>query len=323
MENYVPPFQLTPKILNLCMEISSLTGRYEGLNVPLPKVELRKENRIKTIHGTVAVEGNTLTKEQITAILEGKPVIGPEKDIKEVKNALRAYDEIKTFNIYSVKDLCKAHRVLMEGLIPDAGKFRKESVGIMKPGGVSHIAPPAHLVPTHMNNLFSFLKNNKEHHPLVKASVFHYELEYIHPFMDGNGRIGRLWEHAVLIRWNPLFEVISLESIVKRKQGDYYNALEISDGKGSCEDFIAFNLGSVLEALTQFFLEFKAEPVTTRDRLESAGNRLGGRRFSRKEYMELFKTISTATASRDLKSGVDSGLLARSGDKRNALYSFK
>jgi len=305
------------------MEITSLTGRYEGLNFPLPKIELRKENRIKTIHGTAAVEGNTLTREQITAILEGKPVIGPEKDIKEVKNALRAYDKIKTFDIYSVKDLCKAHRVLMEGLLPDAGKFRKESVGIMKPGGISHIAPPAHLVPTHMNNLFSFLKNNKEHHPLVKASVFHYELEYIHPFPDGNGRIGRLWEHAVLMRWNPLFEVISMESMVKRRQGDYYKALEISDKKGSCEDFIVFNLGSILEALNQFFLEFKVEPVTSRDRLEVAGNRLVGRRFSRKEYMELFKTISTATASRDLKSGVDSGLLTRSGDKRNALYSFK
>lgn len=305
------------------MEISSLTGRYEGLNFPSPKIELRKENRIKTIHGTVAVEGNTLTREQITAILEGKPVIGPEKDIKEVKNALRAYDKIKTFNICSVKDLCSAHRVLMEGLLPDAGKFRKESVGIMKPGGISHIAPPAHLVPTHMNNLFSFLKNNKEHHPLIKASVFHYELEYIHPFLDGNGRIGRLWEHAVLIRWNPLFEVISMESTVKRRQGDYYKALEISDKKGPCEDFIAFNLASILEALNQFFLEFKVEPVTTRDRLEAAGNRLVGRRFSRKEYMELFKTISTATASRDLKSGVDSGLLIRSGDKRNALYFFE
>lgn len=319
----MPPFQLTPNILNLCTEISSLTGRYEGLSFPLPKIELRKENRIKTIHGTVAVEGNTLTREQITAILEGKPVIGPEKDIKEVKNAIRAYDKIKTFDIYSIKDLCKAHRVLMEDLLPDAGKFRKDSVGIMKPGGVSHIAPPAHLVPTHMNNLFSFLKNNKEHHPLIIASVFHYELEYIHPFMDGNGRIGRLWEHAVLIRWNPLFEVISMEAIVKQRQGNYYNALEMSDRKGSCEDFIAFNLGSILEALNRFFLELKVEPVTTRDRLEAAGNRLRGRRFSRKEYMELFKTISTATASRDLKSGVDSGLLTRSGDKRNALYSFK
>lgn len=323
MENYVPPFQLTPRILNLCTEISSLTGRYEGLNFPLPRVELRKENRIKTIHGTVAIEGNTLTKEQITAILEGKPVIGAEKDIREVKNTLKAYDKIKTFNVYSVRDLCKAHRLLMEGLIPDVGKFRKEGVGIMEPDGVSHIAPPAHLVPTHMNHLFSFLKNNKEHHPLVKASVFHYELEYVHPFMDGNGRIGRLWEHAVLIRWNPLFEVISMESIVKKNQGDYYNALEISDKKGSCEDFIEFNLGSILEALNQLFLEFKVGPVTARDRLETAENRLRGRQFTRKEYLELFKTISTATASRDLKSGVDSGLLSRTGDKRNALYSFK
>ena len=322
MENYVLPFQLTPNILNLCIEISSLTGRYEGLNFPLPKIEFRKENRIKTIHGTVAVEGNTLTKGQITAILEGKPVIGPEKDIKEVKNAIRAYDRIKTYNIYSVKDLCNTHRVLMEGLLPDAGKFRKESVGIIKHSGVSHIAPPAHLVPTHMNNLFSFLKNNKEHHPLVKASVFHYELEYIHPFMDGNGRIGRLWEHAVLMQWNPLFEVISIESIVKQRQGEYYNALEISDRKGSCEDFIAFNLSSILEALNQFFLEFKVEPVTFRDRLGAAENRFRGRLFSRKDYMELFQTISTATASRDLKSGVDSDLLTRSGDKRNALYSF-
>jgi Fic family protein len=323
MDKYVPPFKLTPKILDSSTRIAALIGRYEGLNLPLPKIRLRKENRIKTIHGTVAIEGNTLTVEQITAILEGKPVIGPEKEIKEVKNAIEAYDKMKTFNIYSIKDLCKAHKILMNGLIPDAGKLRSGNVGILRQEGVSHIAPPARLVPTHMDNLFSFLKNDKENHPLVKASVFHYELEFIHPFSDGNGRVGRLWEHAILVNWHPIFELISIESIVKKNQQDYYTALEKSDKKGSCEDFIEFNLETILDSLDQFFLEFKAEPVTPEDRLEMAKEKLKNRRFSRKEYIQLFKTLSTATASRDLKLGVESHRLVRYGDKRNALYSFR
>jgi Fic family protein len=225
MDKYVPPFKLTPKILNLSTRIAALIGRYEGLNLPLPKIQLRKENRIKTIHGTVAIEGNTLTVEQVTALLEGKPVIGPEKEIIEVKNAIEAYDKMKTFNIYSLKDLCKAHKILMSGLIPDAGKLRSGNVGILRQEGVSHIAPPARLVPTHRDNLFSFIKNDKENHPLVKASVFHYELEFIHPFSDGNGRVGRLWEHAILVNWHPIFELISIESIVKKNQRDYYTVL--------------------------------------------------------------------------------------------------
>lgn len=288
----------------------------------MAKVELRKENRIKTIRGTVAIEGNTLTESQVTAILEGKPVIGSPKEITEVKNAAETYAKIKTFNVYSLNDLRKAHKMLMKDLIPDAGQFRREGVGIVKPNGVSHVAPPAHLVPTQMAQLFSFLKKDKEYHPLLKASAFHYELEFIHPFSDGNGRVGRLWEHAYLMEWNPLFEVISIEALVKEHQAEYYAALEQSDRKGSSEDFIVFNLGVILEALEVYFAGLKAGPVTSRDRLKVAGVWLGSRSFTRKEYMALFKTLSTATASRDLRLGVDTGLLIRTGDKRNACYSF-
>jgi Fic family protein len=323
MENYIPPFKLTTRILDLCTGIATLIGRYEGLHSPLPKVELRKENQIKTIHGTVAIEGNTLGVEQITAILEGKRIIGNEKEIKEVKNAINAYNRMKSFNIFSIKDLLKAHGILMEGLIPNAGRFRSETVGIMRHEKVSHIAPPSRLVPGPMENLFSFLKEDKELHPLVKAPVFHYELEFIHPFSDGNGRIGRLWEHAILSEWHPVFELIPIEAMVKKNQKDYYAALEESDKKGSCEVFIEFNLGAILNALEQFFTEFKAEPVTPADRLRIAKQKLGDRRFSRKDYIQLFKTISTATASRDLNFGVESNRLTRWGDKRTALYSFK
>jgi Fic family protein len=322
MDKYEPPFRLTPKILDLSTRVAVLTGRFEGLNLPRPDVRLRKENRIKTIQGTVAIEGNTLTIEQVTAVLEGKPVVGPQKEIIEVKNALAAYDQMKRFDIHSMKDLCSAHKILMNGLIPDAGRFRTGNVGVVRPRGASHIAPPARLVPIHMENLFSFLVKDKENHPLIKASVFHYELEFIHPFSDGNGRIGRLWEHAILVNWHPVFESISIEAIVRRNQQDYYSALEKSDKKGSCEDFIEFNLETILDSLDQFFQEFKAEPVTPEDRLQIAKEQLKNRRFSRKDYIELFKTLSTATASRDLKLGVETRQLVRYGDKRNASYSF-
>lgn len=305
------------------MQIAALTGRFEGLNCPTPKLELRKENQIKTIHGTVAIEGNPLSIEQITAIIEGKRVIGREKEILEVKNAIDAYNKIKTFHAHSIKDFCHAHKILMNGIIPDAGKFRTEGVGILVQDKMGHIAPPARLVRGHMENLFSFLKNNKEVHPLVKSAVFHYELEFIHPFSDGNGRIGRLWEHRLLMAWHPLFEMISIESIVKKNQQDYYAALESADKKGSSEDFVEFNLEAILIALNEFFVEFKAEPVTTETRLKFAKETYGNRMFTRKDYMSLFKIISTATASRDLKFGVESGELKREGDKRNASYAFK
>ncbi|MCP4152354.1 MAG: Fic family protein [bacterium] len=323
MNTYMPPFKITPKILYLCVEITTITGRLEGMNLPLPKILLRKENKIKTIHGTVAIEGNSLTVEQITAIIEEKPVVGPEREITEVKNALAAYNLINSFNIYSKKDFCRAHLLLMKDLLPDAGKFRKASVAIMKNDMVSHIAPPAHLVPGHMKNLFSFLENNNEFHPLIKASVFHYEVEFIHPFKDGNGRIGRLWEHAILINWNPIFEALPLENIVKEKQQDYYKWLELADNKGSCEDFIEFSLASILEALTGFYAKLKPAPPTPRERLVLAKEKLGKAWFSRKDYIQVFKTISTATAGRDLQLGTKSGLLNRSGDKRTALYSFR
>lgn len=252
MEYETPPFVITPEILNLCTEITALIGKYEGLQTPLPEVKLRKENQIKTIQGTVAIEGNTLSTEQITAVLEGKPVKGSQREITEVKNAIQAYQHIKQFNLLSMEDFLNAHKSLMNGLIPDAGKFRSKAVGIIRQDGLAHIAPPAHLVPTHMNNLFQFLKLDSRHHPLIKASVFHYELEFIHPFPDGNGRIGRLWQHALLIKWKPVFESISIEGIVKQRQQEYYKALEQSDKKGSCEDFITFDLSAILQALNQF-----------------------------------------------------------------------
>ncbi|MCP4669563.1 MAG: Fic family protein [Deltaproteobacteria bacterium] len=257
MEKDSPPFEITPQILELCTEIGVLAGCYEGLNCPLPGPELREANRAKTIHGTVAIENNTLSIQQVTGILEGKPVTGPEREILEVKNAIKAYDSIEGFDVFSSRDLCRAHHMLMKDLAPDAGKFRTGAVGIAKSGGVSHIAPPAHLVPTHMARLFRFLEKERQYHMLVRASVFHYELEFIHPFSDGNGRIGRLWERALLLHWHPVFAHISLEGIVKKRRGEYYHALEACDRKGSSEDFVAFTLTSILEALRDVFPNFQ------------------------------------------------------------------
>lgn len=304
------------------MEITSIIKRFEGARFPTPPIKLRKDNQIKTIQGTVAIEGNTLSLEQITAILEGKRVVAPIREIVEVQNAIEAYNAVARFDVFSEKSFLKAHKILMKDLIPDAGTYRNKSVGIMQEGKVSHLAPPAWLVGQHMADLFRFLKHDTGNHPLVNASVFHYELEFIHPFSDGNGRIGRLWEHALLIHWNPLMECLSIEAIIKKYQREYYRALSQADQKGSSEDFIEFNLQVILESLQQFADRFVDTPAAPRDRLDLAAKKFASKKFSRKDYLDLFQSISTSTASRDLKMAVDSGLLKATGSKNATRYVF-
>jgi len=315
-----PPYDLTAEILQLLVSVSEKLGQINAKYLDKPSTKLRKENRIKTIHSSLGIEGNSLTEDQITALLENKRVIGPEKDILEVKNAVKVYSNLSTFDPFSENSFLEAHRILMKDLIPDNGKFRKKGVGILAGDQVAHLAPPAENVPHLMRDLFSYLKDSGEL-VLIKSCVFHYEMEFSHPFLDGNGRMGRLWQTLILMNDYPVFEFIPFENIIQKKQADYYHALSKSDKVGHSTPFIHYMLTVLNEALSSL-LNIKNRIMSAEDRLIYFSE-ITHVSFSRKDYMTVFKEISTATASRDLKLGVDMGLFFKDGDKTNTIYTFK
>ena len=263
------------------------------------------------------IEGNALTKEQITAIVENKRVLAPQKDIIEVINAIKVYDKLKSFKPYSEKSFLEAHRLLMDGLVENNGKYRTNSVGIVKGSQLKHLAPPAENLPFLMKDLFDYLKKIHEI-PLLKACVFHYEMEFIHPFLDGNGRMGRLWQTVILMNEYPVFEFLPIETIISQTQEDYYKALSISDKQGKSTVFIIYMLEVIDKALSEL-LKFNNRILSDIDRLEYFIE-ITNSEFKRNDYMNIFKDISTATASRDLKKGIELNLITKSGDKNKTIY---
>lgn len=315
-----PPYEITPSILKLVSSISEQIGEIKATHLIKPQTELRKKNKIRTIQSSLEIEGNTLTLEQITALLENKRVIAPEKDILEVKNAIKVYDDITSFEPASIKDFKRAHLTLMKGLIEKPGEFRNTEVGVVKGSKVQHLAPPGAMVTALMTDLFNYLKQNEEI-PLIKSCVFHYELEFIHPFTDGNGRMGRLWQTIILMKYNAVFEYLPVEIIIKEKQKEYYKALSQSDKSGQATPFIDFMLGVIYDAL-QLVLNSQRPALSNNDRLMIFKETHKNFEFSRQDYLKCFKEISSATASRDLKFAVDEGILQKSGDKRMTRYNF-
>lgn len=243
-----PPFTITAAILRKIAEISEHLGRLSVQQAHADNLRLRRANRIRTIHGSLAIEGNTLTEAQMTAILNGKPVIAPPREVQEVRNALQAYDLLESWQAASEQDLLAAHGVLMRGLIDDAGRYRSGGVGVMSGTQVIHMAPPAGRVPVLMAQLLAWLKSTDQH-PLIASCVFHYEFEFIHPFADGNGRMGRLWQTLMLSHWNPLFAQIPVESLVHVHQSRYYQAIRDSTEQTNSAPFIEFMLGMIQEAV--------------------------------------------------------------------------
>lgn len=312
------PYQITPEIIKLIASVSEKLGQINAKFLDKPSPKLRKENRIKTIHSSLSIEGNTLSEEQITALIENKRIIGPEKDVNEVLNAIRVYNQLHTFDPNSSKSFLKAHEVLMEGLVSDNGKYRKKGVGIMAGNRVAHMAPPAENVPYLMNDLFQYLKKSKEI-ALLKSCVFHYEMEFIHPFIDGNGRMGRLWQTIILMNDYPVFEFIPLENSIHKTQSEYYKALSQSDKLGNSTPFIEYMLNVIDDSLFNM-LNFKNRILNTEDRLMYFFE-LNRTEFSRKDYLNVFKDISSATASRDLKKGIELGMFSKVGDKTKTIYS--
>lgn len=248
--SYEPPFKITSKAINLISQISEKIGEISALENTERTVQLRKKNRIKTIHSSLAIENNSLTIEQITAIIEGKRVLGPPNEIQEVKNAVQAYELLLNLNPYKQNDLLKAHQLMMNDLVKHSGKYRKGGVGIFDGKGVVHVAPPADRVPFLMNDLFDWLKSS-DAHPLIKSCVFHYEFEFIHPFEDGNGRMGRLWQTVILTEWKPIFAWLPIETLIKENQKLYYKALGISDSNADSTEFIEFMLSIILKTIKE------------------------------------------------------------------------
>ena len=248
---YTPPFIVTDEILHLVSEISEQIGTWNALlGERMPSPMLRKENQIKTIHSSLAIEHNSLSLQQVTDVIDGKHVLGAPNEIQEVKNALQAYQLMLQLDAFSETDLLRAHSLMMTDLVDNAGHYRKGSVGVFDGDKCIHVAPSADRVPTLMAELFAWVKETKTH-PLISSCVFHYEFEFIHPFMDGNGRMGRYWQTLLLSRWKGIFAWLPVETIVKKYQQEYYKAIAQSDAKGDSTDFIVFMLKCILQTIQE------------------------------------------------------------------------
>ena len=313
-----PPYEITSLILKYISSISEKIGAVNAKYLVKTNPKLRKQNQIKTIHSSLNIEGNTLSVEQVTAIVENKRVVGSQKDITEVLNALDVYKDIKFLQYHSEKDFLKAHKILMTNLIKNSGKYRTKGVGIVKGSKVEHIAPPYENVPFLMKDLFHYLKDKSEI-SLIKSCVFHYEMEFIHPFMDGNGRMGRLWQTLILMQEYSVFEYLPFETLISKNQTAYYDSLSISDKEGKSTKFIEYMLNIINQSLSEL-LENSIKKLSHHDRIQIFIE-ICTEEFTRKDYLTYFKDLSPATASRDLRKAVENGIIVKQGDKKTTTYS--
>lgn len=338
---YVPPFTVSAEAINLIAEISGQIERYAIRLEQEDGLRLRKANRIKTIHSSLAIEGNTLSEDEVRDIVEGKTVVAPIRQIQEVKNAIRTYSRYPTLDAFKEKDLLKAHGVMMEALVDDAGHYRRGGVGVFGNQGLVHLAPPAERVPMLMSDLFNWLKHAKDH-LLIRSCVFHYEFEFIHPFIDGNGRTGRLWQSLILGKLHPLFEHLPVENMVYANQQAYYNAITESTRQGQSGPFIDFMLNEIYTSLKVHQGEPLAKRKSDSDVVsidEEFGVRFGdefGVKFGVNEKRVLLLLDSTPTLSatdiaertglsqrgieKQIKKFRDLGIISRKGSDKNGLW---
>lgn len=323
--SYAPPYSITDKSLAAVAGISRLLGEFSAKERLSQNPRLRRINRIKSIHSSLAIENNTLSLDEITAVLDGKRVLAPPKDIHEAKNAYDAYEHLSELDPYSVEDLLRAHGFMMGGLIHDAGRFRSGNVGVFAGDVLIHAGTPARYVPSVMADLFGWLRET-EAHPLISSSVFHFEFEYIHPFSDGNGRTGRLWQSLILQRWDPLFAWTPIETLIAEHQQEYYAALASSQRAADATDFVEFMLATIEETLAgqmnepvygsvfepvkplgerhqEILLLLRSDPRATYDKLAAA---LG---------------VSRSTVRRDLRLLEEAGRVSRIGSDKSGFWA--
>lgn len=245
---YKPPYEVNTSILNKVAAIMKMIGQFSHVNHVINQPLLRRNNQIKSIHSSLSIENNQLSESQVKDLINGKLVLGPQKDILEVQNAIQVYEHLQEINPYHEKDLLQYHGLLMKSLIIDAGLYRKGQIGVFDEGKPIFMAPPALNVPTLIHNLFDYINHDKEH-ILIKSCVFHCEFEFIHPFSDGNGRMGRLFQTCLLGKEEPIFYFLPVESIIKKRQQEYYDAISKSNQEGSSTVFIEFMLDAIIETM--------------------------------------------------------------------------
>lgn len=292
MSDYKPPFHMTDKMTSLIAEISEQVGRITVLQEGTISPHLRRENRIRTIHSSLAIEHNSLSLEQVTAILDGKRVFGNPNEIKEVQNAYEAYELILRLNPASVDDLLKAHKLMMNGLVSENGRFRSGGVGVFDGEVLIHMAPPAEFVPEHIHNLFAWYQKS-ELHPLIKSAIFHYEFEFIHPFADGNGRMGRMWHSLLLGKWKEMFFWLPIEELIQSRQKEYYDALSAADKQANSAGFVELMLEIIRDSLTEITVVGRStvqdsDQVTDQDKtpIKRIISAIGDETLSATELME-------------------------------------
>ena len=316
--SYEPPFSITPRVLDLVVRISEEIGR-QGLRSDVALTPaLRRGNRLRSIQASLAIENNSLSLEQVTAVIAGKRVLGPPQEIQEVRNAFAAYESMDVWTPSMQKDLMAAHRLLMTGLVNHAGRYRSGSVGIAQGTKIVHLAPPAGRVPELMLDLLGWLKRTKVH-PLIASCVFHYELEFIHPFADGNGRMGRLWQTLILSRWKPLLAYLPVESVIRERQMEYYQSLATADKAGQSTAFIEFLLSALLQALGETSSTDQVSDQVS-DQVKMLLKSLDNRTMSALQCMETLGLSHRPTFRKNyLQPALDAGLIERTlPDKPNS-----
>ena len=323
---YQPPFEITSKIIELISKISEKIGEINSLQNSPHQIKLRKENRIKTIHSSLAIENNSLSIEQITAIIDGKRVLGNPNEIKEVKNSIQAYDLLLSLNPYNEKDLLKAHELMMQDLVDRNGKYRTDGVGIFDGEKVVHLAPPADRVPELMFDLFEWLKTS-DVHPLIKSCVFHYEFEFIHPFQDGNGRMGRLWQTVILKDWKEVFAWLPVETLIKENQKEYYNALGVSDSAADSTKFIEFMLTLILNTIEEIIAtENKVTQKVTQKvtvNQQKIIDAIKNNPFITQEELASIVGIARKNIISNMKKLQENGLIKRIGADKNGYWQVE
>lgn len=264
---YKPPFDISNSMLNRCISIAEKISKVTSFSSLKRMPTLRRNSKIRSVHSSLAIEANSLSLDQVKDVIAGKAVIGPQKEIQEVKNAYKAYEMIKDFDGYSEKDLLKAHCILTDLIEEDAGKYRSHGEGVFDGDKLIFMAPPENLVPSLMKDLFAWLKEDGETHILIKSCIFHYEFVFIHPFGDGNGRMARLWQNVLLTKWEPLFEYIPIESRIQKYQNEYYEAISDCHKNGNSNVFIEFMLKMIDETVDEILQSAKKEASNISDQV--------------------------------------------------------
>lgn len=305
---YNPPFSINDNIINLLAKISELVGQVSVLHKDSISPKLRRENRIKTIHSSLAIEHNSLSLEQVTAVISGKRILGAPQEIKEVQNAYEAYEIMLSLNPLDIEDLLKAHKLMMDNLVKENGVFRSGGVGVFEGEKLIHAAPPANYVPQLIADLFEWYKQS-EFHILIKSCIFHYEFEFIHPFADGNGRMGRMWHTLLLSQWNELFAWLPIEELIRKRQQEYYDALAVADKKADCTGFVEMMMKIILDALAQLDKTDQVSDQAT-DQVKLLLECMGSDELSAVQIMERLGLSHRPTFRRNyLHPALDMGLI--------------